>query len=39
VNPIRTLPAPAREKVGRSGVTGPEYSIACDTRFPDFDRR
>src|SRR5262249_54429975 len=33
VDPIRTLPAPARENVGRSGGTGPENSIACDSCF------
>src|SRR5689334_14026123 len=31
VDPMRTLPAPASENVGRSGVTGPEHTIACDT--------
>jgi hypothetical protein len=34
VNPMSTLPAPARENVGRSGVTAAEDTTVCDTGFP-----
>src|SRR3954451_10514073 len=33
VDPMSTLPAPARENVDRSGCTGAEHTSACDTGF------
>jgi pimeloyl-ACP methyl ester carboxylesterase len=33
VNPMSTLPAPARENVGRWGSTGAEHTKVCDTGF------
>src|SRR5258705_6245001 len=39
VDPISTLPAPARENVGRWGCTDAEHTSACDTRFPLVERR
>src|ERR1700710_2451167 len=39
VEPISTLPAPARENVGRWGCTGAEHTTACDTGFPLLERR
>src|SRR3954447_12517644 len=34
VEPMSTLPAPARENVARSACTGRQHTTACDTCFP-----
>jgi hypothetical protein len=39
VEPISTLPAPARESVGRWGCTAAEHTSACDTGFRLLKRR